>query len=101
MTRSRCSSDHAHTLIDDAQTDCSIRLSCRSCHGTILGNGGRCSSFEQVRDGRCPACLMAGADAGAVIAVEVFVEQKMIMPMGITLHHLGAAKNGSPAVLIF
>ena len=44
--------------------------------------------------------LMAGADAGAVVAVEVFVEQQIVAPMGIALEFLGAAKHRPPAALV-
>jgi len=33
----------------------------------------------------CPAGLMAGPDAGAVVAVEVFVKENMVAPMRIVL----------------
>ena len=43
---------------------------------------------------------MAGAQPGAVVAVEVFVEQDVIAPMRIGLELLHAAVDRTPAMLI-
>ena len=43
---------------------------------------------------------MAGAQPGAVVAVEVFVEQDVIAPVGIGLELLRAAVDRTPAMLI-
>ena len=42
---------------------------------------------------RGPTGLVAGADAGAVVAVEVFVERHEIAPMRVVLKFLRAAEN--------
>ena len=47
-----------------------------------------------------PAGLMAGAEAGAVVAVEVFVELKVIAPVRIVLEFLDAAVDRTPAVFV-
>ena len=47
-----------------------------------------------------PAGLVAGAQPGAVVAVEVLVEQDVVAPVGIGLELLRAAVDGSPAVLV-
>ena len=43
---------------------------------------------------------MAGAEAGAVVAVEVLVEQDVIAEVRIDLQPLGAAEDGPPALLV-
>ena len=47
-----------------------------------------------------PAGLMAGAQPGAIVAVEVFVEEDVVAPVGIGLELLGAAIDGPPAMFI-
>src|SRR5689334_2926561 len=44
-------------------------------------------------DAAGPARLVAGADSGPVVAVEVFVEQKVVPPVGVSLELLRAAEN--------
>ena len=46
-----------------------------------------------------PAGLMAGAEAGAVVAMKIFVEEKVIAPVGIVLKRLSPAKDGTVALL--
>ena len=41
--------------------------------------------MHQVSNERRPAGLVAGADAGSVIAVEILVEQDEVAPMGVVL----------------
>ena len=40
-----------------------------------------------------PARLVAGAQSRTVVAVEIFVKEDVIAPVGITLEHLNAAVN--------
>ena len=47
-----------------------------------------------------PAGLVARAEPGAVVAVEVLVEEDVVAPVGIGLELLRAAVDGSPAVLV-
>ena len=47
-----------------------------------------------------PAGLVAGAQPGAVVAVEVLVEEDVVAPVGIGLELLRAAVDGPPAVLV-
>src|SRR5438270_6925605 len=47
-----------------------------------------------------PAGLMAGAQSGAVVAVEIFVEQDMVAPVGIALELFCAAIDRPPAMLV-
>src|SRR5436190_4208298 len=56
--------------------------------------------LDEFRDEPRPAGLVAGAQPGAVVAMEVFVEEDVIAPMGIGLELLRAAVDGSPPVLI-
>src|SRR5690349_20032735 len=44
-----------------------------------------------------PSGLMAGAEPGAVVAVEVLVEQNVVVPVRIGLELLGAAVDRPPA----
>src|SRR5580704_19714465 len=53
--------------------------------------------FDQRRHEASPAGLMTGADAGAVVAMEVLVEQQIITPEGIGLELFGSADPRSPA----
>ena len=46
--------------------------------------------LDQSRHHTGPTGLMTGADAGAVVAVEIFLEQQMIPPVRIRLELLGA-----------
>ena len=56
--------------------------------------------LEQLGYQAGPAGLVAGAEAGAVVAVEVFVEQDVIAPMRVGLELVGAAEHGTAAVLV-
>jgi hypothetical protein len=47
-----------------------------------------------------PTRLMAGADAGAVVAMEVFVEQQIVAPIRIALEFFGAAEHRPPTALV-
>src|SRR5580765_5515583 len=47
-----------------------------------------------------PARLMAGADAGAVVAVEILVEKNQITPVRIVLELCGGAVDGPPSALV-
>jgi hypothetical protein len=44
-----------------------------------------------------PAGLVAGAEPGAIVAVEVLVKEDVIAPVGVGLELLRAAVDGSPA----
>src|SRR6516225_4488110 len=56
--------------------------------------------FDQRRHEPGPSGLMTGADAGAIVAVKIFVEQQVIPPIGIALELLGAAELWPPAGLV-
>src|SRR5712692_5696691 len=56
--------------------------------------------FNQFCDQTGPAGLMASADPGAIVAVEVFVEKDQIAPVRIALKELGAARHGPAAIRI-
>src|SRR5580704_479022 len=49
--------------------------------------------LDQLRDYAGPAGLMASSQAGAVIAVEIFVEQNVILPLRIGLELLRTSKH--------
>src|SRR6478735_137198 len=78
-----------------------------------VGSAGRCSVRlfpedhslavlwwvdEEVRDQGGPAGLMHGAEPGAVVAVEVLVEQQVVLPPGIGLHAVDPAVDGPSTV---
>src|SRR5271168_5003862 len=56
--------------------------------------------FDQRRHEPGPSCLMTGADASAIVAVEIFVEQQVIAPIRIALELLGSPEHRPPAGLI-
>ena len=57
-------------------------------------------NFDQRRDHPGPTGLMTGADAGAVVAVKILVEQQIIPPIGIALELLGSTEHRPMARLI-
>src|SRR5271170_2160991 len=61
---------------------------------------GRCRAGQhrQQRYATGPASLMAGTDAGAVVAVEILVEQDQVAPMRVGVERLGAAIERAPSV---
>src|SRR5690349_7649419 len=70
-----------------------------ACFQGVLGVE-EAEELDKLGDGAGPAGLVAGADAGAVVAVEVLIEQDVVAPVGIVLELLGVAVNGSAAVCI-
>src|SRR5262249_47574323 len=56
--------------------------------------------LNEPRDDSCPASLVAGADARAVIAVEVLVEQNEIAPVWVGLEFRGRAVDRALAGLV-
>src|SRR5688572_741630 len=46
----------------------------------------------------CPSGLMAGSEAGSVVAIEVLVEQKEIPPVRVFLEFLRSSIHGTSAV---
>jgi hypothetical protein len=55
--------------------------------------------FDQGADDPRPSGLMARTDAGAVVAVEIFVKQQVIAPIGIALEFFHAAKHRPSAAV--
>src|SRR6478609_11867816 len=53
---------------------------------------------QQVGDERGPAGLVHRAETGSVVAVEVLVEQQVVLPRRVGLHLLDPAVDGSAAV---
>src|SRR6516162_6183366 len=54
------------------------------------------SIFEEQRgDERCPAGLMAGTDAGAVVSVEVLIKRNVIPPVRVALEIVVVAPDGA------
>ena len=56
--------------------------------------------LNQFRNQRGPAGLVAGADAGAVVAMKVFVKRDQVAPVGIFLEFFRAAEDRAPAMFI-
>ena len=48
----------------------------------------------------CPSGLMTGTKPGAVIAVEVFIEEDVVAPVRIALELLGTTVDGSKSLLV-
>ena len=57
-------------------------------------------NFNECGDDPGPPRLMAGADAGAVVTMEVFLEQQIVPPVGIALKLFGAAENRPPTISV-
>src|SRR5580704_5084662 len=53
--------------------------------------------LDQFGDEPGPACLVVRADTGAVIRMEIFVEEQQVPPVGIALEQFGAASDGAAA----
>src|SRR5437899_5386772 len=56
--------------------------------------------LQQLCDEPRPAGLVAGPDARAVVAVEVFVEEDQVAPVRVTLKFLGPPVDGTAPVLV-
>ena len=56
--------------------------------------------FDQLGDEPGPAGLMACADPGSIVTVEVLVEKNKVTPVGIALKNLGCAGDRATALLI-
>jgi hypothetical protein len=65
-----------------------------------LGSIEPAKKLDQFCDRAGPAGLMAGPQARAVVSVEVFVEQQVILPLRIGLEFLRASVNRPPSSLI-
>src|SRR5690349_20899968 len=77
----------------------------RNARASALGCGttlsGPCAALlEQLGYKPCPAGLVAGPDACAVVAVEIFVKQDQVTPVGISLEYFCSTING-PAPVCF
>ena len=56
--------------------------------------------LDEFGDQAGPAGLVASAHPGAVITMEVLVEQHVIAPVGVVLKALAPAEHRSPAVTV-
>src|SRR6185295_7121062 len=56
--------------------------------------------LQELGDEAGPTRLMARADAGAIVAVEVFVEGNQVAPVGIGLKFLGRAKHRPSLIVV-
>lgn len=52
--------------------------------------------LDYASDAACPASLVTSSNAGPIVAVEVFIEQNQVLPVGVVLKLFGTAVNGSP-----
>src|SRR3954465_5299259 len=60
----------------------------------------RVEQLDLLGDDAGPAGLVAGADPGAVVAVEVFVEQQVVAEVRVFLKLFGPAERGSAAIFV-
>ena len=56
--------------------------------------------FDQTADNPGPSGLMAGPDAGAVVAMEVLVKQQVVVPIRITLKFFGTTVHRPTAAFV-
>src|SRR3954452_10040630 len=77
-------------------TASAISASVRALRDRCRARGQR----EQQRDGPRPAGLVARAQAGPVVTVEVLVERDQVVPVRIALEGLAAAEHRPAAVLV-
>ena len=64
------------------------------CPGHLLRQSIGRGAVDEVGDDGGPAGLMTGADAGAVVAVEVLVKEDLVAPVRVGLHTSVAPKTG-------
>src|SRR6516165_1410133 len=57
-------------------------------------------NFDERGNGPGPPRLMAGADAGTVVAMEVFIEQQIVPPVRIPLKLVATTENRPPPVSV-
>src|SRR5262252_7181000 len=65
----------------------------------LLGRGRR-EEVHGARNDPGPASLVTGAEAGAIVAVEILVEEEIVAPMRIFLELPGSAVDRSIPVLV-
>src|SRR6185436_3703936 len=65
-----------------------------------LPGRGRREQVHGPGDDPGPACLMARAEAGPVVAVEILVEQEEVPPVRVLLKLPGASVNRPPSTLV-
>ena len=70
-----------------------------ACQG-LLGRQG-CEEVHGPGDDSGPAGLVAGAEAGPVVAVEILVEQEAIAPVRVRLELPGLSIDRATALLVF
>ena len=58
---------------------------------TLLGVGGEV--VNQIKHQTTPSRLVAGTNAGPIISMEVLIKQQMVLPVGVALKGLLAAKD--------
>src|SRR6185295_2182105 len=56
--------------------------------------------LKEFGDERRPPGLVARADAGAAVAVEILMKRNQVVPAGIVLEQLGGAEHRAPALRI-
>src|SRR5215218_3573113 len=68
------------------------------CPGHLLRKSIGRGAVDEVGDDGGPAGLMTGADARAVVAVEVLVKEDVVAPVRVSLHHFGVAEDRATAI---
>src|SRR5437763_13515237 len=69
---------------------------CRRAAPSIL----RPALLQELGHEAGPAGLMAGADTGAVVAVEILVEQRQVSPVRVAPEELEAPVHGPASILV-
>src|SRR5215831_4717004 len=77
-----------------------FRDSCCLAHFEHLCRSIRGEKVHHAGDETSPACLVTGAQAGPVVAMEVLVEEHEIAPMRILLEFSGATVNRPPSLAV-
>src|SRR5262245_55688521 len=105
-----CASDFAGSAYTESASHVS-RLATRRLN-LYLGKGRHFAEFEKLLgcagrehmhspgDDAGPAGLMTGAEAGAVVAVKVFVEREVIAPVWVLLKLASAPVDRPPAMVV-
>ena len=78
---------------DSADALMHIRRWSRKATGQLAFLGINGEIVGQINDKTTPAGLVAGANAGPIVTMEVLMKQQIILPVGIALEGLLAAKN--------
>src|SRR5207253_8082643 len=86
----------APTLICTLSLHDALPISFEDLVGLVCGE-----EMQEPGDGASPARLVAGAEAGPVIAVEVFIKEDAIAPVGVFLDRKSTRLNSSHVAISY